>query len=195
MFRRIVGTFALASLLVLPANSALAQEAGTAPASGVKGEMLFWIHDARDKLIELAGAMPEEKYGWRPAEGVRTTAEVFMHVAGANFGLPFFTGVKPPEGFDFRTFEGSATAKADVTKKLTESFAYIDQVYAAVTDADMDRPVELFGTKTTVRGTYILILAHCHEHLGQAIAYARSNGVVPPWTARQEAAMKEAQGK
>jgi uncharacterized damage-inducible protein DinB len=195
MFRRIVGTFALASLLVLPAVSALAQESGTAQAAGVKGEMLFWIHDARDKLIELAGAMPEEKYGWRPAEGVRTTAEVFMHVAGANFGLPFFTGVKPPEGFDFRTFEGSATAKADVTKKLTESFAYVDQVYAAVTDADMDRPVELFGTKTTVRGTYMLILAHCHEHLGQAIAYARSNGVVPPWTARQEAAMKEAQGK
>jgi uncharacterized damage-inducible protein DinB len=195
MFRKIVGTFALASLLVLPAVSALAQESGTAQAAGVKGEMLFWIHDARDKLIELAGAMPEEKYGWRPAEGVRTTAEVFMHVAGANFGLPFFTGVKPPEGFDFRTFEGSATAKADVTKKLTESFAYVDQVYAAVTDADMDRPVELFGTKTTVRGTYMLILAHCHEHLGQAIAYARSNGVVPPWTARQEAAMKEAQGK
>lgn len=195
MFRTLVGTFALASLLALSAVPAPAQEAGAAPASGVKGEMLFWIHDARDKLIELAGAMPEEKYGWRPAEGVRTTAEVFMHVAGANFGLPFFTGVKPPEGFDFRTFEGSATAKADVTKKLTESFAYIDQVYAAVTDADMDRPVELFGNKTTVRGTYMLILAHCHEHLGQAIAYARSNGVVPPWTARQEAAMKEAQGK
>jgi uncharacterized damage-inducible protein DinB len=195
MFRTLVGTLALASLLVLPAAPALAHDAAAGSAAAVKGEMLFWIHDARDKLIELADAMPADKYAWRPAEGVRTTAEVFMHVAGANFGLPFFTGVKPPEGFDFRTFEASATAKADVAKKLAESFAYVDQVYEGVTDADMDRPVELFGMKTTVRGTYMLILAHCHEHLGQAIAYARSNGVVPPWTARQEAAMKEAGAK
>lgn len=195
MQRKFLFSFALALALLAAAGPVRAQDGTAVSVTGVRAEMLFWIHDARDKLIELAEVTPEEKFSWRPADGVRTNAEIFMHVAGANFGLPFFTGVTPPEGFDFRTFEGSATKKADVVAKLKESFGHIDQAYAGVTDADMDRPVDLFGSKTTVRGTYMLVLAHCHEHLGQAIAYARSNGVVPPWTARQEAAMKEAEGK
>ncbi len=65
----------------------------------------------------------------------------------------------------------------------------------AVPDADLDKPVDLFGNKTTVRGGYLLLLSHAHEHLGQSIAYARSNGIVPPWTAKQQAAMKEMQEK
>lgn len=195
MLRKFIFTLALAAALLSAAGSVRAQDDAPVSVVGVRAEMLFWIHDARDKLIELAEVTPEEKYAWRPADGVRTTAEIYMHVAGANFGLPFFTGVTPPEGFDFRTFEGSATKKADVVARLKESFDHIDRAYAGVTDADMDRPVDLFGSKTTVRGTYMLVLAHCHEHLGQAIAYARSNGVVPPWTARQEAAMKEAGAK
>jgi hypothetical protein len=66
----------------------------------------------------------------------------------------------------------------------------MEQGFTATADADMDKPVDLFGMKTSVRGGYMLLLSHAHEHLGQSIAYARSNGIVPPWTAKQQEEMK-----
>ena len=168
-----------------------------APPSGVKSETLQWIKDAESKLVELAEATPEAKYSWRPAKEVRSTGDVFMHVAAANYGLPGFAGVKPPEGFDFATFEKSKTKKAEIVSALRASFAHMEKGWSEMSDADMEKPAEFFGMKTTARGTYLLLLSHCHEHLGQSIAYARFNGVVPPWTARQEAAAaaKKAEGK
>jgi uncharacterized damage-inducible protein DinB len=152
--------------------------------AGVKGEILMWIADAEGKLIQLAEAMPEGKYAWRPGKGVRTVGEVFMHVSGANFGIPGFLGVAPPDGFKFDTYEQSLTKKSDIVKSLKDSFAHVKKALSATTDADMDKPVDLFGMKTTVRGAYLLVLSHAHEHLGQSIAYARSNDVTPPWSAK-----------
>jgi hypothetical protein len=183
----------LPGALMALASVATAQQ-GAMP-SGVKGEMLMWIGDAEDKLGQLAEVMPEAKYTWRPAEGVRSPAEVFMHVAGANFGIPGFWGVKPPAGFDFNTYEKSLTRKADIQKALKDSFAHLKKALMAATDADLEKPAEFFGMKTTVRGGYLLMLSHAHEHLGQSIAYARMNGVVPPWTAKEMAAAKAAAEK
>ena len=183
-------------VLLLVAGAPVAARAQAAPATpavtGVKGDILFWIDDAESKLTELADAIPADKYAWKPAEGVRSIAQVFMHVATANFGIPIFIGVKPPEGFDFRTYEASATDKAEVMKRMKSSFAHVRTAVLGIKDADMDNPVDLFGNKTTVRGTAMLFVTHNHEHLGQSIAYARSVGVTPPWTAREQAAMKEA---
>ena len=186
------------SLVAVAALSLGAQHAsaqtGAAP-SGVRAEMLMWIGDAEDKLNQLAEATPEAKYAWRPAEGVRSAAEVFMHVAGANFGIPSFWGVKPPAGFDINTYEESLTRKADIQKALKDSFAHLKKALAAASDADLDRPLEWLGVKSTVRSGYLLVLSHAHEHLGQAIAYARMAGVVPPWTAKEMAAAKAAEEK
>ena len=179
--------------LALAAHLATAQTG--APPSGVKAEMLMWIGDAEDKLNQLAEATPEAKYAWRPADGVRSAAEVFMHVAGGNFGIPSFWGVQPPAGFDFRTWEKSLTAKADIQKALKESFVHMKKALTSASDADLEKPAEFFGIKTTVRGGYFLVLSHAHEHLGQSIAYARMNGVEPPWTAKQNAAAKAAAEK
>jgi uncharacterized damage-inducible protein DinB len=185
----------LAAVIFLTLGAQLASaQTGVAP-SGVKAEMLMWIGDAEDKLGQLAEAIPESKYSWRPAEGVRSAGEVFMHVAGANFGIPSFWGVKPPAGFDFSTYEKSLTTKADIQKALRASFAHLKQALMAATDADMDKPTEFFGMKTTVRGGYLLMLSHAHEHLGQSIAYARINGMVPPWTAKEMAVAKAAAEK
>lgn len=186
MTKRNLGVF----LLLLAASVSLvsvAMAAGPMP-TGLKGEMLMNISGAEDKLNQLAAAIPEDKYSWRPAEGVRSPAEVFMHVAGANYGIPSFWGVKPPEGFDFKTYEKSLTKKADIQKALEASFAYMKAALAAASDEDLAKPAEFFGFKTTVRGGYLLVLSHVHEHLGQMIAYARMNGVVPPWTAKEHAA-------
>ena len=158
--------------------------------AGVKGEVLQWIGDAEGKLIQLAEATPESKYAWRPGKGVRSTGDVFVHVAAANYGIPTFWGVPAPEGFDFATYEKSLTKKADIVSALKASFASMKQSLVSTSDADLEKPVEMFGMKSTVRGGYLLILSHAHEHLGQSIAYARGNGIVPPWTAKQEEAIK-----
>lgn len=160
----------------------------TAATSSVRNEMLVWIKDAEDKLLQLAEATPEDKYAWSPGKDVRTTAEVFMHVSAANYGVPGFWGVKPPEGYDFATHEKSLTKKADIQKSLKDSFAHMKKGLMDMPEADLDKPAEFFGMKSTVRGGYLLLLSHAHEHLGQSIAYARSNGITPPWSAAMKAA-------
>ncbi len=182
------------AVTTLAAPAAVRAEEAATP-TGVKGDMLKWIKAAEDELVQLSEAMPEGKYGWRPGKGVRSVGEVYLHVAGANFGVPSFFGVKPPEGFDMATYEKSLTKKDDIRKALKESFAHMEGAFMNLSDEDMEKPVDLFGNKTTVRGGYLLLLSHAHEHLGQSIAYARMNGVVPPWTAKRDQAMKEAQEK
>jgi uncharacterized damage-inducible protein DinB len=148
----------------------------------------MWIEDAQSKLVQLAEAMPEKKYGWTPEKGVRTVGQVFMHVSAANYGIPKFIGFPAPAGFDFGTYEHTLTAKSDIVKSLKDSFAHMEEALKSMSDADMDAPAELFGIKTTKRGAFLLLLSHAHEHLGQSIAYARSNRVTPPWSAAQQAA-------
>ena len=184
-------TVALAATALLP-TFAVAQDA--AQPAGVKGDMLMWIKDAHNKIVQLAEATPEGKYAWRPGKGVRSTGEVFMHVAAANYGIPSFAGVADPAGFEFATFEKTATKKDDIVKHHKESLAHMENALAATTDADMEKPVKLFGMDMSTRGAYMLLLSHAHEHLGQSIAYARSNNITPPWTAKMEAAAKEKKG-
>ena len=183
-----VGSVALVLASALCASrAAFAHDAMAAEgAPGVKGELLTWIQDAEGKLLQLAEAMPESKYEWRPDKGVRSVGEVFMHVAAANYGVPSFIGVKPPEGFDFGTYEKSLTKKADIVAALKSSFAHMEGSLTALSDADLEKPAEFFGMKTTTRGAYFLLLSHAHEHLGQSIAYARSNKVTPPWSVPQK---------
>lgn len=156
------------------------------PASGVKSDILWQIRDAEKKLIQLAEATPAEKFGWRPSEGVRTTGEVFMHVAGANYFLPTFWGGKMPEGIDARGFEKMGGDKAKVLETLKASFAHATQAVENLPEADLDRQIKMFGNDATVRMAALVVATHAHEHLGQSIAYARSNGVVPPWSRQGE---------
>jgi uncharacterized damage-inducible protein DinB len=142
------------------------------------------------QLMQLAEAMPDEVFAWRPAEGVRSTSEVFMHVVSANMMLLPAMGVAPAEGlvipenpFDLaRDWEANVTAKADVMAKLKESVAYAKQAMATFPEAALDEEFTMFGPPMTKRDALLVVLSHSHEHLGQLIAYARSNGVVPPWS-------------
>jgi uncharacterized damage-inducible protein DinB len=144
-----------------------------------------------DRLGQLAEAVPADKYSWRPADGVRTVSEVYMHIAGANTLLPAGLGAAPPAGltipenpFDLATeWERNVTAKDDVVAKLKESFVYATQ--AAPTVQDLGAQVEPFGFPASKRTYLLILLTHAHEHLGQSIAYARSIGVTPPWSLPQ----------
>lgn len=182
------------TLTLTPAGARAADPAAPAAAGGVKGDILVWIEDAETKLVDLAAATPEAKYKWRPSKDARSVADVFMHVVSANYGIPSFAGAKPPEGFDFKTHEKSLTKKADIEKALKDSFAHAKKALSDTPEADFNKQVEMFGRKSSVRGVYLLVLAHAHEHLGQSIAYARSNKITPPWTAARDAKAKAAAG-
>jgi uncharacterized damage-inducible protein DinB len=136
-------------------------------------------------MLPLAEAMPADKYSWRPGDGVRSVGEVYMHVASANYFLPTFWGIKIPEGIDPRSFEKDGGDKAKTVATLKASFEYLHQALDKLTDADLGKPVDFFGRKAKVADIALGAASHAHEHLGQAIAYARMNGVVPPWSVKQ----------
>jgi len=171
-------------LLCTPVFGAIKTPApAAAPKHGFRAEFLNDFDDVSKKIVELAEAMPAAKYNWRPAPGVRSVSEVYMHVAGGNYFLATFAGAKPPS-YDTRNLEKIAD-KARVIEELKKSFEYLRMVALNGTDADLEKPIKMFGNDTTHRGALMTALNHLHEHLGQSIAYARMNGVVPPWSARE----------
>jgi hypothetical protein len=106
---------------------------------GVKGEWSRNLDYATEKLVQLAEAIPEDKYTWRPADGVRSVSEAFLHAAGANYGIPQFLGVKPPDGFDLEKFEKSTTKKADVIAAIKGSVEHVKAGVKGMPDADRTR--------------------------------------------------------
>ena len=150
----------------------------------VRAEILEQLEDAREKLLALATAMPADKYTWRPGEGVRSVGEVYAHVAAANYLLPTFWGAKVPEGLDPRSFEKEGGDKAKTIDTLKKSFEHAREAALAVPEPDLDKSVKFFGKVVAVRDILLSLASHAHEHLGQSIAYARVNNVVPPWSAK-----------
>ncbi len=153
-----------------------------APTSGFRAEFLEEISYYEQRYTRLAEAMPAEKYTWRPAEGVRSIGEVFTHITAANYGVARALGTAPPAGLDFKAIAGLSADKPKVLQALKDSFAHFRTVIVALSEADADKPQKMFNRSTTLRGSFIAITGHFGEHLGQSIAYARVNGVVPPWT-------------
>jgi uncharacterized damage-inducible protein DinB len=145
------------------------------------------------QYVALATAIPQEKYSYRPAEGVRSIAEVFLHVSTANYNIPNLMGAGLPAGFDPKTFEKSTTDKAQIIDALNKSFDSAHNAIAAMTNADFNKPLPKLGPDANYGDVVYILVTHAHEHLGQSIAYARVNGIVPPWTAEAEA--KKAQVK
>ena len=155
--------------------------APAAPASGFRADFLTQFDDVSKKIVDLAEAVPADKYGWRPAPGVRSISEVYMHIVSGNSYIPSFIGVKPMEGTD-RGMEKSVTEKARVVDLLKKSMAHARAAVLATPDADLDKKVKIFGGDSSERGVIMIIGNHLHEHLGQSIAYARANGIAPPWS-------------
>ena len=130
------------------------------------------------QLLQLAQATPAEKFGWRPAPGVRSVSEVYMPLALGNFWLLQQAGVTTAEATKLPA-EKSVTAKADVIQWLKKS---LDAVRSGYESANRQKKVQFFGKETTSEGVFLRILLHDNEHMGQSIAYARMNGIVPPWS-------------
>ncbi len=142
-----------------------------------------------EKLHDLAAAIPAEKFDWAPTEEVRSVSEVFVHVAGANLLMPSGLGATPAEGIEvpeggpmalLMQLEAEVTSKDEVTALLDRSLAYAKSAVPEIDDLESE--ADMFGFPATKRAYLLILLTHNHEHLGQAIAYARSLGVVPPWS-------------
>ncbi len=164
-------------LVCLAAPRAYSQTVPEGVGQGYDGE---WKH-VSEQLISLAEATPTEKFSWRPAPGVRSTAEVYMHIAFANFYLLSQVGSKMPA--EWKPDTGKAiTAKQDVIAWLKRSLEAVRAAHASATPADLQRKVTLFKRETTADAVFLRMVIHNNEHMGQLIAYARMSGVVPPWS-------------
>lgn len=154
--------------------------------SGYRAEVLAEVRVQEDKFARLAEATPADKYTWRPAADVRSIAEVFLHVAAANYNLPKLIGTPPPANVDIAKLEKSTTDKTRVIGILKDSFIHEREAIVKMPDVDLEKSLDWFGGKNTERGVLLFMTRHTAEHLGQSIAYARSVGVVPPWTEDQQ---------
>jgi uncharacterized damage-inducible protein DinB len=197
-----LSSFPLVATLALSfIGSILAQEkpadssasSSSAPTAGPRAEFLQEIAYFEQRFSRLADAVPADKYAWRPGEGVRSAGEVYAHIVAANYGIARALGTQPPAGVDPKAIMAAAGDKAKTVQGLKDSFAHFRQAILALSDADSDKALKLFGRQTTQRGAFIMISGHMGEHLGQSIAYARMNGIVPPWTEEGQQTQKQAE--
>lgn len=151
---------------------------------GFRGDALFMLADAEKKCNQLLEATPDEKMSWRPGAGVRSAGEVYLHIAGANYGVSQILGHKIPAGTGF-AIEKKPMSKTETAAALKQSFGVVNGAITAASDADLAKAVKLFGMDMTHQGAYLILVSHAHEHLGQSIAYARMNGIVPPWSRKE----------
>jgi uncharacterized damage-inducible protein DinB len=181
--------FTVLSLSLIPSNLALESANHktpatnvAAPTSGFRAEFLEELTYYEQRYTRLAEAIPTEKYTWRPSESVRSVGEVFTHITAANYGVARALGTAPPAGLDFKSIASLSPDKPKVLQALKDSFAHFRSAIVALSESDADKPQKMFNRETTLRGSFIVITGHFGEHLGQSIAYARMNSVVPPWT-------------
>jgi uncharacterized damage-inducible protein DinB len=152
------------------------------------------------QVLELAEAVPEEAYDWRPAEDARSFAAVLVHIAVGNLMLLYRAGVHSAEVTRLCGslacddpeqwlrlvrksvgMEKTITSKDAVLSLLRGSFDAVKTAVRSMKPEEMERPRELWNEETTYGRVCLRILAHADEHMGQAIAYARVMGFRVPW--------------
>jgi uncharacterized damage-inducible protein DinB len=158
------------------------------PPAPAAADILLSFSDSEHKVIALAKAVPEEKYSWRPAAGVRSFGEVFVHIVSAN-QLLMKLATSAPSADELKAafeeqskLEKQTFSKDRILEMLAESFAIVQKALESARPGMLAQPADFFGTPTTRRGIFVNLDVHIAEHLGQAIAYARMNGITPPWS-------------
>lgn len=180
-----------ASAFVLPAQTPAAAPKAALPSTApLVVTLLKDIEGVSEKFMGLARAIPADKYDWRPDPGVRSVREVLLHVASDNYLLPALAGTVAPAatGIDLKDFksveryEKRPLSRDSVIAELERSFTHLGHAMAKTTASNLADTVNMFGQQSPVQDLWITTTTHLHEHLGQSIAYARSNGVKPPWS-------------
>jgi uncharacterized damage-inducible protein DinB len=155
--------------------------------AGPAADLLFPFGQLEKQTIDLAKAIPEEKFDWRPAPGVRSIREVCLHIAyGNRLMLNISNGIEKDALYkqieDQVKREGEKLTKDQVLTAMAEGFKAVREALETATAGSLSRDIDFFGTATTRKAVLAALDVHIAEHMGQLIAYARSNGVVPPWS-------------
>jgi hypothetical protein len=163
----------------------------------MKAQALLDLERVQKKFVDLANALPADKLTWRPSPDSRSFAEVFLHAAGERYGILALMGATPPASFDGKTFEKSTTDQARIVDELNKSWDFAQKNIQGMTNADFAKLLPKLGPQANAGDVIYILVADAHEHLGQSVAYARVNGIAPPWTveAQKKAAEKKAQQK
>ncbi len=169
----------------------------TAPSYDMKAQALADLQAVQKKFVDLANAVPTDKLTWRPSEDSRSFAEVFLHVSGERYGILSMGGATPSADFNGKTFEKSTTDKTRIVEELNKSWEFAQKTISGMSNADFAKLLPKLGPQANAGDVVYILVADAHEHLGQLVAYARVNGIVPPWTAeaKKKAAEKKAEQK
>jgi uncharacterized damage-inducible protein DinB len=202
MKKLFLAAFAFALVASLGATRNFAQTAASAPSEDktspsydMKAQALLDLDNVNKKFISLAEALPQDKFNWRPAPDARSFAEVFLHVAGERYTILELGGATPPAGFDGKTYEKSTTDKAKIIEELKKSWDFTQATIGAMTNADFAKLLPKLGPQANAGDVVYILVADAHEHMGQSVAYARENGIVPPWTIAAKKAAEEKAAK
>jgi uncharacterized damage-inducible protein DinB len=164
----------------------------TSPSYDMKAQALLDLQAVNKKCVDLAEALPTDKLTWRPSPGTRSFAEVFLHVAGERYGILGMMGATPPAGFKAGEFEKSTTDKDRIVEQLNQSWDFANKTINGMSNADFAKVLPKLGPQANEGDVVYILVADAHEHLGQLVAYARQNGIVPPWTVQREKKKAEA---
>jgi len=168
----------LALVGILATSPVLGQNSPT----DYRDAFLGHFEQSSHKITELARVMPEEKYTWAPGEGLMTVAQVYAHLARYNFMyLDQNLGIFPPGGLEYMGLE-EMTDKAEVREIFELSVRHVKAKVAAMTEAALSDETNLYGRQVSGWTVLLQLISHMNEHVGQSVAYARMNGIVPPWS-------------
>ena len=172
--------YAIAFLLIagfgVPAG---AQATGAHP---VRDELMRQFESSMSKVIALADAMPAESYVWKPSADAMPVGHVYAHIAHYNFMYPANAmGIAAPGTIRLDTLEAMRT-KAQIVAVLRQSAEHVRRSLTAMPAAELEKSTTLYGRAQPKWSVMLQLVAHMNEHLGQSIAYARSNNIVPPWS-------------
>lgn len=173
---------AILSLLLFAAYSQTTLQAQDSNTDAMVTDFMNVYQTTTGKIAQLAGAIPVDTYDWRPAEGIRSVREAILHVASGNYFFGSMLGFESPQGVNPQTLEQSGMNKDDAIATLEESVDYVKIGIQNMSAADFETKIDFFGNEVTKRQAMFVLGDHVAEHLGQLIAYARSNGVAPPWS-------------
>lgn len=164
----------------------------TAPTYDMKAQALLDLENMQKKFVDLANALPADKLTWRPSADSRSFAEVFLHVAAERYGILGMMGAQTPAGVDRKALEKSSTDRARIVDELNKSWDFARNTIQGMSNAEFAKLLPKLGPQANAGDVVYILVADNHEHLGQSIAYARENGIVPPWTiAAQKAAAEK----
>jgi hypothetical protein len=190
-------TLVLLTLITGPTAALAIDQAATAdhtpPSYDMKPQSLLDLETMQKKFVDLANALPADKLNWRPSPDSRSFAEVFLHVSGERYQIMALMGAQPPASFDGKTYEKSTTDPAKIVDELNKSWEFAKKAINSMTNADFAKPIPKLGPDANAGDVVYILVADAHEHLGQSVAYARENGIVPPWTAAAAAKKAAAQ--